>query len=446
MSKIHNSPRHLVSEINEALATSRVVNLVGPRQVGKTTLVRDLLATGNYITLDDEGILEAIRGDPEGQLKSLRMENSDGPLIIDEAQRCGELAMAMKIIVDGEPRKGQFLLTGSSNLFASASAMDSLAGRVRILRLWPMSVSEIREVGANRLLDWGMQRLPSLSQIGDLEVCGRRDCIGLLLAGGFPEPRTVAIKPRQRMYRDYVDSIVDRDVAEVLNIRKSDMMRRLIFQMAARTGTEINMSKLAKAVGVNRATLDSYLDILASLSLVIRLGSWTSGESRREVRHAKYHFVDPGMGCALRYFDDRSFTAGQPHTAALGGLLESFVLGELIRAQPIQDQECRFYHWRSADGKEVDILAEAADRMIGFEVKASSTVSAADFRHLNWFASKGPGRRRNFCGIVFYMGQQKLSFGENRFALPISSLWARIETDGTQEMVQQPQIDRISAH
>lgn len=429
MRKYH---RHLVSELKEALSTSRIVNLTGPRQVGKTTLVRDLLATGAYITLDEEGVLEAIERDAAGQLESLRRAAGKGPLIIDEAQRSRELALAVKVLVDRDTRKGQFLLTGSSNLFATAAVADSLPGRMRTLRLWPMTVSETREVNASILLDWAVQEVPSLDQIRVSEVPGRRDCIELLLEGGFPEPRTLAIRPRQRLYRDYVDSVVDRDVAEILRIRKTDRLRRLIEHMAVRTGAEINVSKLSEVVGVNRATLDTYLDILTRLSLVIRLGSWTSGESRREIKNAKYHFVDTGMACALRYFNDRSFTAGQPNATALGGLLESFVLGELTRIQPYQEQESRLYHWRNADGREIDILAECPDKIVGFEVKASTSVSRKDFLHLKWFSTEGPGKNRRFCGIVLYFGQHKLRFGDDLFALPISSLWASIEVEGSE--------------
>ena len=432
MAQMRKFSRHLTSELREALATSRIVNLTGPRQVGKTTLVRELLASGKYITLEERSVLEVIKFDAAGQLESLRSAAGEGPLIIDEAHRSKELAQAIKMLVDKDTRKGQFLLAGTSNLFTTAAVADSLPGRMRTLRLWPMTVSEMREVNASLLLDWAAQDVPSLDQIRDLEVLGRKDYIELLLEGGFPEPRTLPIRPRQRLYRDYVDSVVDRDVAEVLRIRKTDRLRRLIEQMAARTSAETNISKLSEVVGVNRATLDTYLDILTRLSLIIQLGSWMSGESRREIKNAKYHFVDTGMACALRHLNDRSFTAGQPNASALGGLLESFVLGELSRAQPIQEQEFRLYHWRNADGKEIDILAESPNTIVGFEVKASTSVSGMDFRHLKWFSTGGPGKNRKFCGIVLYFGQHKLSFGSNCFALPISSLWAPIELPGSE--------------
>ena len=142
----------------------------------------------------------------------------------------------------------------------------------------------------------------------------------------------------------------------------------------------------------------------------------------------------------MRYFNDRSFTAGQPNATALGGLLETFVLGELTRIQPYQEQESRLYHWRNADGREIDILAESPGKIVGFEVKASTSVSGKDFLHLKWFSTEGPGKNRKFCGIVLYFGQHKLSYGENLFALPVSSLWAPFDVHGSEKTRYQPSV------
>lgn len=136
-------PRHLTPELREALATARVVNLVGPRQVGKTTLVRGQFKQGRFITLDDAAILTTMEADPEGQLTSLSEEQPDAPVIIDEAQRSPKLALAIKKIVDRNRRKGQFVLMGSSNVFTTAEVADSLAGRMQTLKLWPLTSAEV---------------------------------------------------------------------------------------------------------------------------------------------------------------------------------------------------------------------------------------------------------------------------------------------------------------
>jgi len=418
-------PRHLVVELEDAIASARVVNLIGPRQVGKTTLVRDLFGHGRFVTLDDAAVLSAIDADPEGQLASLMQDLGESPLIVDEAQRSKKLALAIKRVVDIDRRKGQFVLTGSSNIFTTTDVADSLAGRMRTLKLWPLSVAETKSAPVNRLVDWAMQQDPNLGQISNIEQLERRDYIDLILAGGFPETRTLPLRSRQRGYRDYIDAVVERDVADITPVRKPDALRILIDQMAARSAQEINTSELAKLTRLQRITVDQYLDVLIRLSMLTKLGAWTSGEGKREIKQPKYHFVDSGIGCALRCFTDVTFAIDNM-PQALGGLLESFVTGELQRALPMQKADYRLYHWRSAEQREIDILIDGGNHLANIEVKSSSTVSGDDFKHLKWFSKEGPGRTKSCTGIVFYLGKEKLSFGDKNYALPVSSLWSHV--------------------
>ena len=418
-------PRHLSEKLDKALGSARIVNIVGPRQAGKTTLVRDLYKNGKFITLDDESVLTAIENDPSGQLESLTTEFDAEPLIIDEVQRSKGLVLAIKKTVDGNRRKGQFILTGSSNIFTSIRVADSLAGRMRVLKLWPLTVSEIRKRNPSTILTWALSPAPKLAVLPTPEKTDRQAYIDIILRGGFPEIFPLEAEEQQEYYRDYVDAIVDRDVADVLPVRKTDALRRLINQLAVRTATELNLSEICELVGVQRNTLDRYLEVLSRLSVVAKLGAWASGESRREIKNAKSHFVDTGVACALRRLTSESFRA-DANPAALGGLMESFVYSELMRSAPYQDENFRFYHWRDSRGREIDILAESATQLIGIEVKASTTVSAQDFKHLRWFAEKGPGTTKKVTGLVFYLGQEKLSFGNGIFALPVSTLWSTV--------------------
>ncbi|MEP2985667.1 MULTISPECIES: ATP-binding protein [Alphaproteobacteria] len=418
-------PRHLIPELEDALASARVVNLIGPRQVGKTTLVRDLFGNGRFITLDDAAVLAAIEADPEGQLTSLTENLNGDPLIIDEAQRSKKLALAIKRVVDTNRRKGQFVLTGSSNVFTTTDVADSLAGRMRTLKLWPLSVAEVKKAPVNRIMDWAIQNEPKLGQVGDPEQVSRRDYIDLILEGGFPEVRELPIRSRQRQYRDYIDAVVERDVADIIPVRKPDALRILIDQMAARSAQEISTSELSKLTKLQRVTVDQYLDILLRLSMLTKLGAWTSGEGKREIKNPKYHFADTGIACALRRFTQDTFTIDNT-PQALGGLLESFVLNEIQRAVPMQDADYRLYHWRSADQREIDILIDGGSHLVCVEIKASASVTGDDFKHLKWFSKDGPGRSKKCTGIVFYLGQEKLTFGDRNFALPVSALWSTI--------------------
>lgn len=418
-------PRHLEAELEEALKSAKVVNIVGPRQVGKTTLVRDLLKTGNFLTLDDENILAALEADPKGQLDALIAELPSGPLIIDEAQRSKKLALAIKRTVDENRKMGQFVLTGSSNIFTSSQVADSLAGRVHTMTMLPLSMAEAGRMGPARILDWASaEDSPNLAALPKPETCSRAEYIEMILAGGFPEIRSLDAPQRRRRYRNYIDSVVERDVADVLKIRRSDTMRRLIDQLAARVGNELNIENLSKQFnGVQKKTIESYLDILTKLSLLKRLPAWTSGETGRDIRYPKVHLVDTGIASALRSMNAQSFNIDANPTA-LGGLFETFVHNELTKSLPFQGREWRLYHWRYDKGREIDIIAEADRTIVGFEMKSSTMVEESDFKHLRWFKEDGPGKTWNVIGIVVYMGDRLLSFGRNMFALPLSAFWS----------------------
>lgn len=419
-------PRHMVGELERALKTSRVVNLIGPRQVGKTTLVRDLFRPGHYATLDNPGLLEAVDEDPAGQLAALLAQAGDGPLVIDEAQRSKALPLAIKEVVDRTPRrKGRIILTGSSNVFRTAAVADALPGRISTLTLGPLSLAETRKVPPSRLLDWAVGDDPDLAAIDTPEILSREQCIDIVLRGGFPEPYELELRDGHRLYREYVSAIVERDVADIIRIRKTDKLRRLIDQLAARTAQPINVSNLASRLQLHRQTVEQHVDVLVRLSLLDQLGAWASGEPGREVKAPKFHYIDTGMCSALRSLTPSNFVPGSPGATALGGLLESFVLGQVRLSLPFQSTEHRLYHWRHRDNREVDIVAETGTNLVAMEVKAASGVSKADFKHLEWFRTN-PANNWRVTGIVFYLGERMLSFGDRLFALPVSSLWSDV--------------------
>lgn len=149
--------RHIKTELELALESARVVNLIGPRQIGKTTLVRDMLGSGRFVSFDDENVLAAIEADPQGQMQILMTTANGEPIIIDEVQRSKKIALTIKRVVDANRRMGQFLLTGSSNIFVSADVLDSFVGRVQTLKMLPLSSAEIDDAGPCLLLDWAKE-------------------------------------------------------------------------------------------------------------------------------------------------------------------------------------------------------------------------------------------------------------------------------------------------
>jgi hypothetical protein len=195
-------------------------------------------------------------------------------------------------------------------------------------------------------------------------------------------------------------------------------MRRLIDQVAIRTGSELNTTDLGDKIGLTRQITGEYLDILERLSLIARLPAWTSGEAGRDIKHPKCHLIDTGIAAALRGITIGDFTLGKDQTS-LGALFETYVYTELLKCLRLQRDEWRLFHWRDRKGKEIDVVAENGNLVVGFEMKASSTISADDFKNFAAFKN-GPAAKWDFIGLVIYMGDQVLVFGDRLFAIPVS--------------------------
>jgi len=419
-------PRHLTTRLNQVVESSRVVNIVGPRQAGKTTLVKDLTASARYVTLDDDAMRAALETDPYGQLLILAKEAKEArlPIVLDEVQRLPDITLSLKRIVDADRRPGQFILTGSSDIFAAGKAYDSLAGRVMTLTLRPLSAAEVAKRAPCRLLDAVSEhKQDCMGTLPKPVSLSRAEAIDLILRGGFPEIRNLAEPNRVQRYLSYLDSIVERDVAPIAEVRKPDTLRRLIDQLAARTAEELSVAALCNLLGSRKETVNDYIDILSRLGIVHRLGAWTSSGGKREIRAPKIHFLDTGCATAIRGEDSDSFDLGA-NPAALGHLLESFVFIELEKSLPLLGKRWRLYHWRQAS-REIDIVAEAPGKLLAlFEIKAAVTVNADDFRHINWFFDQGPGKSYRGAGFVVYLGDDLLSLGTGRIALPLSMFWS----------------------
>jgi predicted AAA+ superfamily ATPase len=419
-------PRHLTEKIGTTLKTTRVINIVGPRQTGKTTVVRDMVEAARFLDLDDESLLASLAVDPYGQLGTLSVETRETslPIVIDEVQRLPQITLALKRIVDRDRRAGQFVLTGSSDIFTAPKALDTLAGRVTTLTLRPLSAAEIMRAAPCRLLDIvADESLLTAKHFPAPAPFQRSDAIDLLVRGGFPEIRPLEDRDRMARYDSYISSIVERDVAPVAEVRRPDTLRRMINQLAHRTAEELNVASLSNALGARKETVNTYLDVLSRLGIVHRLGAWTASGARKEVRSPKLHFMDSGCATALRGEDTNSFGLGAD-PVALGHVLESFVFCELEKSLPFLKRRWELYHWRYVP-LEIDIGAQAPGRLLAlFEMKASTTVAAEDFRHVDWFFKEGPGKAHKGAAFVIYLGDQVLSFGPSRLALPLSILWS----------------------
>jgi hypothetical protein len=413
-------PRHLKMRVERALRTTRVVHLVGPRQAGKTTLVRELVPAAAFLTLDDFDVRRSLERDAYSLLKSMRTELGDsGPLVIDEVQRLPELALVIKRLVDEDPRAGQFIITGSSDILSTGTAADSLAGRALTLTLYPTSAGEISR---------RPEPLPLLEMLGStdsepLDIASppeysRDDIIQRVLRGGFPAIRDLDSPDREDALHSYLDSVIERDAAELFDVRKPDALRRLTNQLAVRTSEELNLTELANALTISRPTVESYLGLLEQLFVVTRVGAWTSSQAKREIKASKVHFVDTGCAAALRNEDESSWKLTARPTN-FGPMLETWVFNELKRTLPFCRRRWRLYHWRYKE-REIDIVAEAPDgHLVLMEVKAASSVPSNAFDHLDAFVERGPGQNRVCTRVVFYLGERVLPMGKGRVAVPV---------------------------
>lgn len=405
-------PRFAESALLEALADTPVVLIHGPRQCGKTTLA---LAVGKtrgyaYFSFDDAVTLASATADPVGFVADLPER-----VILDEVQRAPEIFTALKSVVDRHRVPGRFLLTGSANVLLVPTLADSLAGRMGTIRLHPLSQSELAR-SPSRFLD---QLFADGFKARQSERLGEA-LVERVVAGGYP-PALERSTPRRRQawYRDYVDSLVQRDVRSLARITSLDVLPRLLALAAGQSARLINVSDLASPFRLTRPTIRDYVTLLERVFLLEQLPPWHSNRLSRLIKTPKLHLVDTGIACALLGLDAKALRADR---TLLGQLLETFVLQELKRQGGWHDEELRFHHFRHKDGAEVDIVLERGARQFaGVEVKASATVTASDFKGLRKF--KEAVGSRFTAGIVLYDGESSARFGDGLYAVPIRALW-----------------------
>lgn len=414
-------PRHITPLLAEALTDTPVVVLNGARQSGKSTLVQSLAALllppRQYLTLDDAVVVNAAKSDPAGFINGLA-----GPVTLDEVQRAPELFLAIKAAVDRDRQPGRFLLTGSADVLLLPGIADSLAGRVEVLSLWPLSSAELADSVTLNRADWLFQGdLAALS----IPPCGRSDLIDRLLAGGFPDAVTRS-NPRRRAawFDSYVQSILQRDVRDLANIEQLTEIPNLLQLLAARSATLLNFAELSRSCGLPQSTLKRYFALLEMLFLVVRVPSWERNAGKRLVKAPKVFLLDSGLLC---HFMGET-TEGLAARAGLpGGVVETFVLTELLKHVAFAGQRLTLWHYRTQTNIEVDfILENRLGQLTGIEVKASTTVDAKDFKGLRHLQETEAGIFQR--GIVLYGGRELVPFGDKLWAVPLSMWWAELRS------------------
>jgi uncharacterized protein len=407
--------RHIRPHVVEALADTRVVALLGARQVGKSTLAQEIARhehRADVLTLDDRATRIGAESDPTGFIADLKT-----PVVIDEVQRVPDVLLAIKQRVDADRRPGQFLLTGSANVLTASTIADALTGRAEYYRLWPFTQGELRGV---REPFMQMLFAGEHPRIAGAPV-GSGAAIPLLLAGGYPEAHARSGRRRLLFFESYLETILQRDLTSIAQVHDRANVRRLLEAIAAVSGTLLNYGGLSRDLGIPVSTLRSHIDLLETLFLVRRVQPWHDNRLSRLVKTPKVYVTDSGLLAHLQRLDEGGID-GRPQ--ALGALYETFVTMELLRQSSWQEQPVHVYHYRDRDGREVDTILERHDgAVIGIEAKAAASVGAADFRGLARVRDALGERFK--AGAVLYTGANTVAFGDRLFALPLEALWHR---------------------
>ncbi len=405
-------PRFAAINLTEALGDSPAVLLHGPRQCGKSTLaqlVGEPLGY-TYLTFDDNNLLEAAKADPQGFVADLPERT-----ILDEIQHVPELFRSIKSVIDRDRRPGRFLLTGSANVFLVPALSESLSGRMEIVRLHPLSQSEIA-MGQSNFLDKIFNENVGIKKT---ERMGKQLAARMTI-GGYPSAVRRKVEARvATWYRDYVETQIRKDVRDLAKITSFEVLPRLLSFAASQTAHLLNVSELAGPFQVTRPTIRDYLTLLENIFLLDELQPWHTNRISRLVKTPKLHINDTGVACSLLGISSDSLYTDR---AVYGQILETFVYQELRREASWYEDELKFFHYRTRDQKEVDIVIErGASQLIGIEVKASSTVRLGDFAGLRQLKTYAGGKFEK--GIVLYDGDISVSFGNDLYAIPIRFLW-----------------------
>lgn len=377
--------RDLSGNLLKAVTQYPVVTLTGPRQSGKSTLVRHLFRNYPYASLEDPELRAFAQGDPRGFLAQFR-DN----VILDEVQRVPELFSFIQVLVDEKDIPGQFVLTGSQNFLLLNSISQSLAGRSAIFHLLPFSQNELAGTGMFPLDQIG-RGVPSGRTAPEIDLYTR------LFEGFYPRIHDKQLDPREWL-KNYYRTYVERDVRDILHVGDIEAFQRFVGLCAGRNGQLLNLSSLASDCGISHTTARRWLSVLEASFLIVLLRPHYQNFRKRLVKSPKLYFLDTGLLCYLlriRNEEDLVFHA------ARGAVFESFVLSELYKKALHQGKDPDLYFWRDSAGHEVDIMIDASPRPVPVEIKSGMTVVEDFFKGIDYWRDLSGARESGPAALIY---------------------------------------------
>lgn len=401
--------QHLVNSLQD----TPVLIVVGARQVGKSTLLKNLLPIKTtYVTLDDISTLSAARTDP-GAFLSMHKSKT---VVIDEAQLAPELMRTIKKVVDENRESGRFILSGSADIMTLPKLSESLAGRSEIFYMYPLSRSEI--LGKSGIfIDSIFATDFQLNQHTD---CDFSHLANILYYGGYPEVLERKIERVSPWFKSYITAIIQRDMRNVSHISDITSIQKILELLARRSGNLLNVSDISRLSGVKNTTLQRYLSILETVFFIYRNKPWHKTIDAKLTKSPKVYMNDTGMLCYLLgiSLDDLIYKKSSFTEA----IVENFVFNELQKQISWSHTKPDMYHFRTTNGEEVDIILESRNnKKIGIEIKSASSVTANDFEGLKKLQSIIHDDFHR--GIVLYAGNDIIQFASNMFAIPITCIY-----------------------
>ena len=385
-------PRHLTPALKRAAAQYPVVTLTGPRQSGKTTLVRAVFPGHRYVTLEAPDVRARAMSDPRGFLAM------GDPVILDEIQRAPELLSYVQGLVDDDPRPGRFIITGSQNILLMKSVSQTLAGRTALLLLHPFSVAEL-----HGFPPWDpreLDRRPTGASAPAISGLSGADLWESLVTGFYPPIHDRSLSAREWM-GDYLRTYVERDLREVTQVLDLGAFETFVRLAAARTATELNLSGLASDAGITQQTARRWLTALEIGYLATTLPPHHANYRKRLRKRPRLHFLDSAMVCYLLGIEDGATLEKHP---LRGAIFESFVVAELIKAFAAMRRDAPLFFWRDATGHEIDVLIDTGSRLIPVEVKSGRTVPPDAVAGLRWWT--GIPANPNSGGVLVHGGTE----------------------------------------